>query len=51
MGKWGSQDSVDTLSPRLVSRLELFGTHAAEMTMASRSIVEGVDVVCHVGDR
>lgn len=48
---WSSQDSVDTLSPQLVSRLELFRTHAAEMAMASRSVVEDIDVVCHVGDR
>ena len=48
---WSSQDSVETLSVRLVSRFELLGTQPAEMTVAPRSIVEGIDVVGHVGDR
>lgn len=49
--RWSSQDSVDTLSPRLVSRFELLGAHAAEMTMATRAIVERLDIVGHVSDR
>jgi hypothetical protein len=42
---------VETLSARLVSRFELLGTEPAEMTVASRSIVEGIDVIGHFGDR
>jgi tetratricopeptide (TPR) repeat protein len=48
---WSSQDSVETRSARLVSRFELLGAQPAEMTVAPRSIVEGIDVVGHVGDR
>ena len=48
---WSSQDSVETLSARLVSRFELRWTHPAEMTVAPHSIVEGIDVVGHIGDR
>jgi hypothetical protein len=40
---------VDTLSPTFVSRFELLGAHAAEMTMAARSIVERIDIVGDVG--
>ena len=46
---WSSQDSVDTHSARLVGRFELLGTDTAEMTVAARSIVEGIDIVGHVG--
>ena len=42
---------METLSSRLVSRFELIGTHAAEMTVAARSIVERLDVVGQIGDR
>ena len=42
---------METLSPRFVSRFELLGTHAAEMTVAAGSIVERIDVVGHVGQR
>ena len=45
------QDSVETLSARFVSRLELRWTQPAEMTVASDSIVKGIDVVSHVDDR
>src|SRR5437667_11419681 len=48
---WSSQDSVETLSARLVSRFELLGTQPAEMTVAAHLIVERIDVVGHVGDR
>ena len=41
---------METLSPRFVSRFELLGTHPAGMTVAARSIVEGIDVVGHFGD-
>ena len=34
--QWSSQDLVDTLSMRLVSRFELLRTHAAEMAVAAR---------------
>jgi hypothetical protein len=51
MHLWSSQDSVETLSSRFVSRLELIRTQPAEMTMVARSIVEGIDVVGQVGDR
>ena len=37
---WSSQASVETLSARFVSRLELVRTQAAEMTVAARPIVE-----------
>jgi hypothetical protein len=36
---------VETLSPRLVSHFELLGTHAAEMAVAPRFIVEVINVV------
>jgi hypothetical protein len=42
---WRSQDSVDTQSPRFLGRFELLRAHAAEMTVAAGSIVEGIDVV------
>ena len=48
---WNSQDSVDTLSQRLVSGLELLRTHAAQMTMTARLIVERVDIIGDVGQR
>ena len=38
---------METLSPRFVRRFELLGTDAAEMTVAARSIVEGIDRVGH----
>ena len=37
------------LSPPLVSGFELIRAQPAEMTVASRSIIEGVDVVSDVG--
>jgi hypothetical protein len=42
---------VETLSARFVNRLELKWTQPTEMTVATRPIVEGTDVVGHVGDR
>ena len=42
---------METLSPRLVSHFELLGTHAAEMAVAPRFIVEVINVVGHVGYR
>jgi hypothetical protein len=48
---WSFQDLVETPSIRLVSHLELLGTQPAEMTVAPRSIVDGIDLVGHVGDR
>ncbi len=50
-GAWSSQDSLETLSARFVSRLELVRTQPAEITVAARLIVEGIDVVGQVGDR
>ena len=50
-GRWRSQDSVETLSTWFVSRLELVRTQPAEMTVAARPIVEGIDAVGQVGDR
>jgi hypothetical protein len=46
---WSSQALVDTLSPGLLSRFELLGTHAAEMTVTASLIVELLDVVSYVG--
>jgi len=40
---------VETLSARLVSRLELLWTQPAEMTVTARSIIESIDVLGHVG--
>jgi hypothetical protein len=37
MAIWSSQDSVETLPARFVSRLELLGTEPSEMTVASFS--------------
>jgi hypothetical protein len=48
---WRSQDSVDSLSPRLVNCLELLRTDAGQITMAARAIVERIDVVGHIGRR
>ena len=42
---------METLSARLVSRFELLWTQSAEMTVTARSIVEGIDVLSHVGYR
>jgi hypothetical protein len=41
---------VETLSARFLSRLELIRTQLAEMTVAPRPIVVGIDVVSQVGD-
>jgi hypothetical protein len=51
IGDWSSQDSVETLSAQCVNRFELLGTHATEMTVTARPIVERFDVVGHIGDR
>src|SRR5688572_13200645 len=48
---WSSQDLVETLSARLVSRFELLWTYSAEMTVTARSIVEGIDILGHISDR
>jgi len=48
---WSSQDSVETVSARFVSRLELVWTQPAEMTVPARPIVKAIDVVGQVGDR
>lgn len=48
---WSPQDLVETLPARLVSRFELLWTQAAEMIVTTRSIVEVIDVLGHVGDR
>jgi len=42
---------VETSSARFVSRLKSLRTQPAEMTVAARLIVEGIDVVGQVGDR
>ena len=42
---------METLSTWFVSRLELVRTQPAEMTVAARPIVEGIDAVGQVGDR
>jgi hypothetical protein len=42
---------VERSSIRLVSCFELLRTESAKMTVAPRSIVEGIDVVGYVGDR
>ena len=42
--------SGHTLSAGFVSRLKLLGTEAAEITIAPRWIVEGIDVVGHLRD-
>ena len=42
---------METSSARFVSRLKSLRTQPAEMTVAARLIVEGIDVVGQVGDR
>ena len=42
---------MDTSPTAFVRRLELLGTYAAQMAMATRAIVEAVDVVGQVSDR
>ena len=42
---------METPSIKPVSCFELLRTESTEMTVAPRSIVEGIDVVSHVGDR
>ena len=42
---WSSLTLVETLSPRSVCGLELFRTQPAQVAVASRAIVEDVDVV------
>lgn len=46
-----SQHLVETLSSPPVSRFELFRTDPAEMAVAGRPIVKGIDVGRHVGGR
>ena len=46
---WSSQDVVEILWPRFVGRFKWRGTQPGKMTVAARSIVEGIDVVHHVG--
>lgn len=50
-GLWSSQDLVETLPARFVGRFELLRTEPSEVAVTSRSIVEGIDVVSHLGDR
>jgi hypothetical protein len=40
---------VETLSARLVSRFELLGTQAAEMTVTPQPIVERINIVSQIG--
>jgi len=42
---------VETLPARFVGRFELLRTEPPKMAVTSRSIVEGIDVVSHLGDR
>ena len=48
---WSSQGSVDTLLCALRTAFERLWTHGPEVTMASGSIVERVDVVGHICGR
>jgi hypothetical protein len=48
---WGSQDLVETLAARFVGRFELLRTEPSEVAVTSRSVVEGIEVVGHIGDR
>jgi hypothetical protein len=45
---WSSQDLVETLASSAVSRFKLLGTDTTEMTVATRRIVEPIDVVAHL---
>src|SRR3954468_19117124 len=47
---WSSQSLVETLPKRLMDRFELFRAHTAEMAVASRWIVETIDVESNVRD-
>lgn len=42
---------METLPAAFVRRFRLLGTKASEMAVPSRPIVEGIDVVCQVGNR
>jgi hypothetical protein len=42
---------VETLPPRLVGRFELLRTEPSEVAVTSRSIVEGINVIGHIGVR
>jgi hypothetical protein len=42
---------VETLPARFMGRFELLRTEPSEVAVTSRSIVEGIYVVSHVGDR
>jgi len=46
--RWSSQDLVDTPSPGFLVRFELLGAHTAQVTVATGSIVEVIDVVGHI---
>ena len=48
---WSSQDLVEMPPARFVGRFELLRAEAAEVAVTSRSIVEGIDVISHLGDR
>src|SRR5262245_31103252 len=48
---WSSQDLVETPPARFMGRFELLGTEPSQVAVTSRSIVEGIDVVSHFGDR
>jgi hypothetical protein len=48
---WSSQDLVETPSASFMCGLELLWAHAAEMTVATGSIVEAIDVIGHVVER
>ena len=42
---------METLPAGLMGRFELLWTEPSEVAVTSRSIVEGIDVVSHIGDR
>jgi hypothetical protein len=46
-----SEDLVETPPARFMGRFESLRTEPSEVAVTSRSIVEGIDVVSHFGDR
>jgi hypothetical protein len=48
---WSSHDSVEALPTGSMSRFEWLGAEPSEVAVTSHSIVEGIDVVGHIGGR
>ena len=47
--RWSYQDLVETFSQPLMNRFKLLRADATKVTVATRRIVERIDVVSHIG--